>query len=739
MGHTAYLRLWLLATAASFVLTVPAQGQEQAQQQAAQEAGDSGGLLDMITVVASKFDEEVINSLTSTSVVGGERLQQKQPSDIKQVLTGVPGVSTAGSQDRTGLGTSINIRGLQDFGRVAMITDGARNNFSRNDHGSAASMWIEPELLKQVTVVRGPVANIYGSGAIGGVVVFETKSASDFLREGEQFGGSLKGGYETNGDGFLTSVTGAIKPVEAFDLLGNFTYRERDDYKGGDGDTVDDSNYEVNSGLAKGVIRPADGHEITLGWIGNNNSWREPSESMAQETDLKENVFTGKYRFTPGNDLVDLTLSGYVNDTKMDQTSLGSAYRWQQDGGGWVLVPKGSERNFDLTTTGFDINNVSRFETGTVKHTFTVGGDWFDDDVNVKDPLGGSSVYSPSGNREVWGAFVQDKLEFSNWLEVIGGLRYDSYKLESDDGEVESDDDRISPRITVGVKPFESTGLNGLQVYGTYAEGYRSPSVIETLMSGQHPAGVVFPFLPNPELTPETAHLFEVGINYKRDGLFTPEDGLRVKAAVFHNTVNDYIGLATLSPFARPPVPGCNFPIPPPPPPPGGVGGGIPICNQYQNFDEVILKGFEFEATYDNGRFFAGLSGTYLETENKKDGNELLSAPQNNVSTFAGVRFLESRAVVGSELQYYFQSTREKLNEETTRDPFDEVEFTIPDYALVNVFAGYAVTDDFRLDLRLENIFDQRYTNYLNEAMKVGDFYEPGFNAKISATFRFGG
>lgn len=726
MGHSAYLRLWLLATAASFVLTVPAQGQEQPQQEAAQEARDSGGLLDLITVVASKFDEEVINSLTSTSVVGGERLQQKQASDIRQVLTGVPGVSTAGSQDRTGLGTSINIRGLQDFGRVAMITDGARNNFSRNDHGSAASMWIEPELLKQVTVVRGPVANIYGSGAIGGVVVFETKSASDFLREGEQFGGSVKSGYESNGDGFLTSVTGAIKPVEAFDLLGNFTYRERDDYKGGDGERVDDSSYEVNAGLAKSVIRPADGHEITLGWIGNSNSWREPSVSMPQETDLTENIFTGKYRFTPGNDWVDVTLSGYVNDTKMDQTSLKDATRWNQDGMGTIIVPAGTKRSFDLVTTGFDVNNVSRLETGAVRHTLTLGGDWFEDKVEVDDPLGGTFVYSPSGNREVWGAFVQDKLEYSDWLEVIGGLRYDAYRLTSDDGDIDSDDDRISPRITAGVKPFEGTTLSGLQIYGTYAEGYRSPSVIETLMTGTHPAGVYFPFLPNPNLTPETAHTFEAGINYKHDGIFTPDDGIRIKAAVFHNTVNDYIGLTTI-----PAGPNCT-PLPGPPFP------FLKSCLQYQNFDEVVLEGFEFEATYDNGRFFAGLSGTYLDSVNKEDDNELLTAPQSNISTYSGVRFLESRAVIGGELQYYFKSDRERLNDATPA-PDDEIEFTIPSYALVNIFAGYAVTDDFRLDLRLENIFDKNYTNYLNEALEVGTFLEPGFNAKISATFRFGG
>ena len=33
---------------------------------------------------------------------------------------------------------------------------------------------------------RGPVSNIYGSGAIGGVVSFRTKDAQDVLRPGER-------------------------------------------------------------------------------------------------------------------------------------------------------------------------------------------------------------------------------------------------------------------------------------------------------------------------------------------------------------------------------------------------------------------------------------------------------------------------------------------------------------------------------------------------------------------------
>jgi hemoglobin/transferrin/lactoferrin receptor protein len=720
MNITANMRRAFLASAALLALADPVHGQDagsedQAQQQAEETEGGVT-LLEQITVAASKFSEDVFESLTATSVVTEERIQQRQPSNIQQILQGVPGVSTAGTQDNTGLGVSINIRGLQDFGRVAMITDGARNNFSRNDHGSASAMWIEPELLKQVTIVRGPVSNIYGSGAIGGVAVFETKSGSDFLKDGEQMAGSLKMGYETNGDGMLGSVTGAIRPIDAIDGIANLTYRQRDDYEGGDGDTVDNTEYEVLGGLAKTVIRPSEFQDLTLGFIGHSDNWREPG-STQQETDLDETVLTAKYRYhgNPNQPLIDYTLSGYVNDTLMDQTSLSDSFRFDQVNGGFILVPAGSTRSFGLATTGFDTNNTSRFDTGAIRHTFTLGGDWFKDEVDVEDPLGGSYVYSPSGERQAWGGFLQDRMEYSDWVELIGGLRYDAYSLESVDGVYDAEDDRISPRVTLGISPLERTSLHGIQVYGTYAEGYRAPSVIETLMTGMHPAGVAFPFLPNPDLTPETAHTFEVGLNIKRDNIFTEGDGFRAKAAYFHNTVDDFIGLNTdISPFPGPNFnPACTFNPGP---------GVIPICAQFQNFEKVVIEGVEFELLYDRGTFFSGLSGSFLKGEDKETDEPLLSVPQDQLGGFLGFRAFDQRLVFGGEVYHYFEH---KLADGS-------------EYTVVNLFAGYEVSQQLRLDARIDNLFDESYANYLNEAVGVGDFLEPGFNAKLAATIRFG-
>ncbi|WP_287298409.1 TonB-dependent receptor plug domain-containing protein, partial [Mesorhizobium sp.] len=121
-------------------------------------------LLDQILVV-SRTGETAIDSLASVSYVDQEQLQRRMATTPNDMLLGVPGVAVQADARR--VSSSINIRGLQDFGRVAVIVDGARQNFQRSDHGPQSTFYIEPELIKSVDVIRGPVANTYGSGAIG--------------------------------------------------------------------------------------------------------------------------------------------------------------------------------------------------------------------------------------------------------------------------------------------------------------------------------------------------------------------------------------------------------------------------------------------------------------------------------------------------------------------------------------------------------------------------------------------
>lgn len=703
----------LLASVAAIALSAPSahathptDQSKGAEQQRAALAGAT--LLDKILVL-SRTGETAIQSLASASHVDQEQLDRRMATTPNEMLLGVPGV--AAQADARRVSTSINIRGLQDFGRVAVIVDGARQNFQRSDHGTQSTFYIDPELVKSVDVIRGPVANTYGSGAIGGVVFFDTKDAVDFLKPDETWAGSVTGRYESNGKGWTTSATGAYRINENWDVLGNIVYRDYDNYKDGDGDTVNGTGFDVLSGLLNTTVRPTENSELKLGWVGSSDDWDETSGGVpVNDVDLKSNTFTARYNITDEDkSWLDLHINTSYNKTNLDLTSLAPQNRFDPVTGLPVVLPAGSLSTFDVGTTGIDIWNTSRFETNGIAHELTYGGDWVGDNVKTGGAAGGDGFYTPSGKRNVSGAYVQDKLTW-DWLEVIAGLRYDSYSLKDHTHDISGD--RLSPRVTVGVSPFNSAGLAGLQFYGTYAEGYRSPSITETLISGNHPAGVSFPFLPNPNLRPETGKTTELGVNYKQNDIFEPGDALRLKAAYFNNDVDDYIDGVTLSPFA--PGSGCPF------------GPGIPICFQYQNFAKAKINGFELEGVYDAAWGYAGLSASITDGHTvsyKGVEADLATIPSSQVTAQLGLRFLEDKLTVGGEVQY---NGKPKGNA------------VAADYTLVNAFASYQATDDLKVDFRADNLFDVNYANPLNGSTTIA-VYEPGITLKLAATMRFGG
>ena len=190
-------------------------------------------LLDPIIVVATKTEEKAVEfALGGQRGAGGSDRSARCRASSRNIFFGMPSVTFQERGDSPA--TAINIRGLQDFGRVAVVVDGARQNFQRSGHNANGVFFLDPELVAGVDVVRGPVSNIYGSGAIGGVVSFRTKDVQDVLRFNERWGSLSHAEAGSNRRGLASEFAGHMS-VKNVDIFVGGLYRMNSNYLDGNG------------------------------------------------------------------------------------------------------------------------------------------------------------------------------------------------------------------------------------------------------------------------------------------------------------------------------------------------------------------------------------------------------------------------------------------------------------------------------------------------------------------------
>jgi hemoglobin/transferrin/lactoferrin receptor protein len=509
--------------------------------------------------------------------------------------------------------------------------------------------------------------------------------------------------------------------VSAF---GQFVYRNTDAYRDGAGIRVPDTGSELTAGNFKLNINPAEGHFLTFSALVQKFDFVNNGSSLTGarfRSNLDAQTYTWGYRFAPvDNPAIDLNMKGYYSKTDDRRTFL-------RDSAGGTYVPlgarPGNEINVDLDTVGFDIFNTSRFDTGAVRHALTYGGDGVFDSVRTRDAAGGyTSAFTPSGERRLLGAFVQDEMRYGGWLRAIGAVRYDSYEITG--GALSSSGDRVSPRGTIGVSPFP-----WIEFFGTYAEGYRAPTLSETLISGTHPFPA-FPILPNTGLRPETAHNLEGGVNLKFDNVLTEGDVFRGKIVGFSNDVDNYIGIGGVGPTfyvgtnsSAANRAACVNRLAPLVIPPAGIFCVIPVqAQQYNNIAKAELSGVELEGAYDWNWGFASLAYTHTDGINARTRQTLVTVPPDRVAGTLGFRLLDRRLTLGTRVTYY---------DSRTNTPPNTLIPNTKEYALVDLFASYEHNDWVRADLTLANIFDKRYLKYLDLDRS------PGFQARGSLTVKF--
>ncbi len=159
---------------------------------------DGATALETIAVSGGRPEDATYQTATSSAYISQEEIELFRGTSTGDFLKGVPGVMTG--DNRNSGAVDINIRGMQGFGRVPVVVDGAQqqNTVYRGYSGVASRNYLDPDLIGGVEIIKGPSGGVYGVGATGGIAHMRTINADDILTDGKDIGIRLRGGMMSN-------------------------------------------------------------------------------------------------------------------------------------------------------------------------------------------------------------------------------------------------------------------------------------------------------------------------------------------------------------------------------------------------------------------------------------------------------------------------------------------------------------------------------------------------------------
>ncbi len=634
-------------------------------------------VLETITVIAERKEGELSRVPASVTVIGEEELRRQQAESLADVLARVPSVEPNGGPRTTAMQPSI--RGLGGE-RIVIRTDGVRQNFSSGHRGRFFS---DTGQLGGVEVLRGSASALYGSGALGGVLAFRSLEVDDLLSAEQPSGARLMAGYGSNNDARYGTLVAAQRFGDRFDVLGGVTRRKTDDLEDGDGETIPFSADDVSNLTAKLGWRPSAEHRFQLNFQRYRNEHEIPSSANTAsitnivDRDTRQDMVSLQYAYQHAErDWLNLDATAYYNNVDLTER----------------LIDGDRIDDTELTTLGVELSQAHRIELSEqLALNLTLGGELYRDRQEGRRN-GALREQFPKAEQRVTGIYSRAELNWNERVALIPALRYDSVRQTNPDLPNRSESE-LSPQVTLALYPSERWML-----YGTWAEAFRAPSLTELYVRGQH-----FPgnnFVPNPDLRPETAENKEFGVGYSHRGLISGDDGLRLRFAAFRNDYDDFIQ-SRVSMF----------------PPPG--------TTSRDNVEKARIEGLEFEAQYEAPRWFAALAASRLRGDDRNDDEPLSGIPADKVALSLGYRFPALNMDAG--WQGFWVASQRRLRE---GDP------GASGYAVHSLFAAWAPAHGplagARVDLRIENLFDETYRNVLDA------LNSPGRTARLSLSYDFG-
>lgn len=480
---------------------------------------------DTMTVTATGNARSAFEAPMMVSVIDTTEPENQTASSAADLLRTVPGITLDGT-GRTN-GQDVNMRGYDRRG-VLILVDGVRQG---TDTGHLNSTFLDPALIKRIEVVRGPSALLYGSGALGGVISYDTVDAKDLLRDGQNSGFRVFGTGAT-GDHSIGMGASAFGRTDTLDGIVSWSSRDRGDLRQGDGSTAPNDE-SINNMLAKGSWKIDDAQTLGGSFRYYNNKAQEPKNPQTIEASTSSNPMVDRstiqrdaqltYKLAPqGNDWLNADARIYWSEARINAQNIDNTGEFRKQ-----------------TTKGGKVENRSRlFSDSFASHLLTWGGEYY----RQEQEPGGVTTGFPEAKIDFSSGWIQDEITLRDLpVTLLGGTRYDNYRGSSD-GYDDVDADKWSSRAGMTVSPTD-----WLMLFGSYAQAFRAPTMGEMYNDSKHfSIGSFYTnyWVPNPNLRPETNETQEYGFGLRFDDLMLANDSLEFKASYFDTKAKDYISTA---------------------------------------------------------------------------------------------------------------------------------------------------------------------------------------------------